>query len=181
MKNIGFDIDGVIAEWHSEFLRLAREDGIDLSYENWLIHEIEEFLPLDFDKIIELFNKINISKLSIAEGASDTIFRLAKDGYNICFITHRPSLFHETTIEWLKRHSLDFPVVFSKYKARECKQRDIKVFVEDHPYHAYKIAKLDIFSILLDRPWNEDIIASNIKRLYPPYWDEVESLIRNVC
>jgi len=131
METIGFDLDGVLYDFHvAAYTELVAFHGLDVSFnifwDDYQSYYSEKFFS-NFVKISILYNR-----LTPITGSVDTLNYLANK-YNICYITSRPDDVVNITKYWLKYYN--FPnydnIEFSTDKSIEIRQHNCKYFIED--------------------------------------------------
>lgn len=151
--NIGFDLDGVIYDWH-------------LAVFSFLKYELE--LPVEsIDKIFEVINSEifldNIvslpflyNRFSPRKDEVEFLNRLSKN-HTIFYITYRPKNVFLSTYKWLKTYK--YPdvdnLIFSENKSIDIRINDISLFVEDRPFIVEQIKNVTN-CILMNRFYNYD-------------------------
>jgi 5'(3')-deoxyribonucleotidase len=183
-SGMAFDIDGVVADTMSLFVRIARDEfRIDnVSYEGITSYNLEECLemePAAIDAIIrQLLDGSHKFPLSPIQGASKNLARLSKSTDKMLFVTARPS--PDYIHHWLRDvFSFDkskIEVVATggfEEKADVLADRGISHFVEDRLETCFYLNERGIKPVLFRQPWN---------RQPHPFievgsWKELEALI----
>lgn len=183
-SEIGFDIDGVVADTMEAFIRLAARDyAIHVAPDqitDFLVEECLDLEPLVIENIFSRLMKAPLAEgLRPIPGALPVLHALAKES-PLTFITARPD---PTPIAaWLEKH-LE-PQVFSQArlvatgdhdgKAAYIRKLGLRYFVDDRPQTCQQLAaETDITPIVFSQPWNRGrhSLAS------VESWEEV----RNLC
>lgn len=187
-SGMAFDIDGVVADTMSLFVRIARDEfSIDnLSYEDITSYNLEECLemePAAIDAIIrQLLDGSHKFPLSPIEGASKSLARLSKSTDKMLFVTARPSpdYIHHwlrdvfSTAEYNDESKIEVVATGGfEEKADVLIERGITHFVEDRLETCFYLNELGIKPVLFRQPWN---------RQPHPFvevgsWEELEALI----
>lgn len=162
---IGFDLDGVIAETGATFLRLACQDfgHCDFSLEDIKDFEVENCLGIPKEHVEQLFYVIMKNSLQCGlqpmEGAVDVLTELATQA-QVTIITARPLT--QPVHDWLDHF---FPAETCKNinlvatgdhddKFRYIKDHNLQYFVDDRVETCLQLAETDITPIVYNQPWN---------------------------
>ena len=112
-------------------------------------------------------------------GAVDAIKELSKS-HELHIITSRPASIEECTRAWINKYfdghfsGIHFTSHFdpgARTKADVCKSLSTTLFIEDAPVHAKSVSESGIQVLLLDSPWNQEVVGENIKRVFS--WKEI--------
>jgi uncharacterized HAD superfamily protein len=164
-SEIGFDIDGVVADTMKAFIRVARDEfGINyISKEQITSYWIEECLPIPLDIIKTIINRLLADPFGIEleplPGAREALVRLAAHG-RLTFVTARPV--KEPIEAWLVSLLSDVPrgdirvIATGQHsaKARVLEELKLKYFIDDHLETCQDLHKKGIRTIVFDQPWN---------------------------
>jgi len=162
---IGFDIDGVVADTMKAFIRIAQEEfGINyISKEQITSYWIEECLPIPLDIIKTIINRLLADPFGIEleplPGAREVLVRLVAQG-RLTFVTARPV--KEPIEAWLVSLLSEVPhedirVIATGHhsaKAEVLEELKLKYFVDDHLETCQDLHKRGIRTIVFDQPWN---------------------------
>lgn len=165
-KQIAFDIDGVVSDTMSSFLRIARDEfGVDgIRQEQITSYWLEDCLPMDEEIIKAVIERILSDPFGTGlrpmDGAGQVLEQIAHHA-PLRFITARPvGLPIET---WL-RDMLD-PVPAERIhviatgkheiKVEILKELGVRYFVEDHLETCRAICEAGLKAIIYDHPWNQ--------------------------
>jgi uncharacterized HAD superfamily protein len=163
---IGFDIDGVVADTSEAFLRIARQDyGIcDINHCDITNFNVAECLPIPADIVDDIFDFLMREPLNAdmrpMPDAVQVLTRIASTK-PITFITARPH--KQPVADWLE-HFLP-PEVFKQTrltamgdhegKIKYIKQHKLRYFVDDRTETCLDVQKAGITPIVFTQPWNE--------------------------
>lgn len=188
---IGIDIDEVIAdtltamiEFHNSVYEtdLRRTDfGSYRFWETWGGTHEEAI-----QKVFDFFATDHFASISPVAGSLSALTILKERGHNLFAITGRHSELVEKTEQWVFHY---FPEVFSEIhfvntfsltqpvrkKSAVCKQLGVTLMIEDDIDHARDCAAQGIDTILLDYPWNQGEVPTNVYRVSS--WDDVIRLV----
>ncbi len=162
---IGFDLDGVIAETGETFLRLACQEfgHCSFSLEDIKDFEVEDCLGIPKEHVEQLFYSIMKDSLQCGlqpmEGAVDVITDLATRA-QVTIITARPLT--EPVVDWLDHF---FPAETCENinlvatgdhndKFRYIKDHNLQFFVDDRVETCLQLADTHITPIVYNQPWN---------------------------
>jgi len=185
--NIGFDVDGVLANFNLSFSKLCQE-----MYGTPLVEDIsiikdwdwDKWYPLTKDKIHKVWEKIKTREMwwcHLEPLVSGEVFKRINAlcvHNNVYFITSRAPAgkmsLQTQTANWLGYHGIECPAVIpSNKKAGVCDALDIRYMIEDNFDNFKSILNYssDTTCYLLKRPYNR------IGQLSPNYgWAEVNTV-----
>jgi len=153
--NIGFDLDGVLYDWHDVVYRYCVNNcNYTGSFSQFWkdYNSFSDNKKLNFETTPIFFSK-KIPSPSMIRFLTD----VAKDN-TIFYITARKKEVHSATINYLERYK--FPctenLIFAEDKAIYIKLLDIDIFVDDFPTTLDSIGN-SADTYLFARPWNESI------------------------
>jgi uncharacterized HAD superfamily protein len=164
-RDIGFDIDGVVADTMAAFVRVARDEfGIaDVRMEQITSYWLEECLPIPNETVWAIIGRILDDPFGVGlepiPGAREALLSLAVRG-DLTFVTARPSA---TSIEpWLRCILPEVPcgdltvIATGKHaaKARVLRELGLRYFLEDHLETCQDLCRMGIGAIVFDQPWN---------------------------
>lgn len=155
MTSIGFDLDGVLYDWHRVVYSWTIENtkDLDISFEDfWL-----DYIRKDEHKMLAAFLTkvpIFVTNLIMSEPMRNMLWNLAKTN-EIFYITARPQEVHFGTEWWIKTSKVPNPenLIFAKDKLPYIIEHDIDYFIEDMTKHAIALRK-HTNVILVEKPWN---------------------------
>jgi hypothetical protein len=164
---IGFDIDGVVADTGSAFIRIVNEEyGINsITLDDITSFEIVDCLDVDQGIIDEVFSLLLDEPLTAGllpmKDAISVLHRFAEEAH-LTFITARPH--GEPIAQWLK-HFLQ-PAAFKKIrlvamgahdnKTSYIKNMGLKYFVDDRLQTCEMLAREGINPLVYNQPWNKN-------------------------
>lgn len=174
---IGLDIDGVVADSFSVFLReLNKHYGKDFTkIDNYNMAKLYDVAGDDLSN----FFTVNMEYLYTApkpmEGAVETIHSWLEAGHEIIFITaRRCGAEEEVTLKWFEQNGIPGnKIIFvgGASKTFAVKENGIDIFVEDFMTNALEIAVLGVPVLLLDSPYNQGKLPKGVTRCYN--WQEI--------
>lgn len=188
--NIGFDLDGVIAQTSEMLIESVNTKfGSTLPIETFKKYKLEDNIysedkALNKQAIIYLQRMIVTPKrLKSIEPYPESvkiINKLKKAGHKIYIITSRPIKFKELTAVWLRQHGIpfdDFVLTNGLTKGDYAVKFKLDCFVddlEDNLYDMYRAKRRWKKGLLLmTQPWNEDIIMDASKYIRVHGWGDI--------
>jgi uncharacterized HAD superfamily protein len=183
-SELAFDIDGVIADTMTLFIKIAREDfGIrDIRYEDIKEYSLHGIGGVDELIMGEIIDRILGGKysgtLNSLDGAQAVLQKLNQQHCPTLFVTARPSA--DQAVAWISETlalgSERFEIVATGSfddKREVLLNRGIRYFVEDRLETCFTLSEAGIHPIVFKQPWN--------RKPHPfcevENWQELESLI----
>jgi 5'(3')-deoxyribonucleotidase len=193
--HVWLDLDETLAETFPWLLEYAHKNGQLL-----MIPSVEHITSYDFTNIdpsISLYDARNIwewfwkstmhpATVPIVPFARDWVQRLIDLGLEISIITARSdkeSWKVERTKDWVLTH---FPEIWSSKiafvnhfsddsepKSGACREHGVTLLIDDSIENAYDLSKEGIASIILEKPWNRDIIFDHPLVYKVKDWQEI--------
>lgn len=163
--HIGFDLDGVVADTGSAFIRIANEEyGLySLSLKDITYYDVVDCLDVDHKIINEIFTRLHDEPLSSGiqpmEDAIKVLHRYAEH-VPLTFVTARPE--KKPIAMWLK-HFLKSSAYENMRlvatgvhdnKTPYIKDLGLKYFVDDRLQTCQKLATEGITPLVYNQPWN---------------------------
>lgn len=154
------DVDGVVADLNSEWLRLINaEHGCNVGYEDLLSWEMDQYLPpaaaADYVKWLHMPGLYN--RVKPFPGAVEGVQGLRDAGYRVAFVTSSTSTGAGEKMEWLKTHGF---LPKEEYIPRDYVSAHDKSLVapgsfliDDGPHNLVDEPN----GIVFDQPWNREI------------------------
>ena len=168
---IGFDLDGVVADFVPEFLKILNR----LYGNGWTIDQLRnkssyyfcECLPgLTHDMEWDAFEHLGEwfwLMLKPFDVNMMKVLALLAEKHNIYFVTNRaPNPTDELTLwqsrRWLEQFGIKpAGVILTKDKGQACKLLKLEMFIDDYAKNVYEITKhSDTKCYLIDKPHNRD-------------------------
>jgi len=176
---IGFDVDGVFANWNHSFMaRIVAKSGRDLHPANYEPHtwHYPDALGYTREEVSAVWEDIKADptfwlKLSPYWDAMTLLERVyaIAERHDVTFITSRPGvLVEEQTVCWLATHAGQFEweptVIVSGEKGRHAKALALDAYIDDRSENVVDVVTQSpaTQTFLLDRPWNQDLDTSAI-------------------
>lgn len=164
---IGFDLDGVIADTAAAFVRIACEQYNYCSFtlDDITAFELENCIDMPMDIVGSIFNDIMADSLGTGlqpmQGAMEVLSELAEHN-PVTIITARH--LRQPVVDWLERYfSRDVDSHFNLIatsdhddKLRYIQDRKLKYFVDDRAETCKMLADGNITSLVYSHPWNRN-------------------------
>jgi uncharacterized HAD superfamily protein len=187
---LGLDIDGVIADFITPFLKLLEMrhgtgpiDPASITDPNFMQHpfltreaifecmESASYDPEFWRAMTPLLSSEQWEKLEELGRAHELVFvthRWVRDTYDI----------HQVTCEWLRRHGLTKPVVYftQEKKSALIRKLGIELFVDDRHENCEDIATETAAAVLMPhRPYNQAFRHPKVRRIheFDELWEHV--------
>lgn len=177
-KVIGLDLDGVLADIASEFLKYVKmEYALDFRIDDIKSYDATEWSGLNHEQIKHIFSNTDIFKtVGQVPFSIEATKILQNTGWKILIITFRPwhDDLKQETQEWLVRNGYCYDSLHfsdSHDKTRYAHEHDIKVFVEDRRESAELMSRVCDKVYLLNCPYNFGSIRENVCRVNN--WQEI--------
>ena len=181
---IGFDLDGVIADTAATFIRLACEqhDYCSFTLADITSFHVEDCLDIPMPLVEQIFTDILEDSLGTGlmpmPGAVEVMTELAAAA-PVTIITARPLL--QPARDWIDTH---FPGEVSRSinliamgdhndKARYIHEHKLRYFVDDRAETCRQLAVENITPLVFSQPWNQD--RQDLRSVIS--WQEIRQLI----
>ena len=185
-NEIGFDLDGVIADTGEAFIRLACEefDYCSFRLQDITSFQVENCLAIPTDLVDQIFYAILKDSLGTGlkpnPGAVKVITDMT-DKAPVTIITARP--LEQPVADWLDHF---FPARTCQQinlaamgdhddKVRYIKEHNLKYFVDDRVETCLQLAETEITPIVYNQPWNHD----RHKLQNVSNWQEIHELLES--
>jgi len=160
MKRIAFDIDGTIINLQDSLTHYFKKMyDITLPAEAFSRWSIEEATNIPYEQVLACVNVCiaDIYRQTIYPGARGFIVDCFKStGKEVLFITNRWDKLN--TYKLLDRlfYDVNYGVIFVEgSKIDVLKKKKVDIYIEDRIENAEEISNAGIFTILLERSWNQ--------------------------
>jgi len=180
MAKIGLDLDGVVCDFHTEWLKeINRVQGTNLILDDITEYEFTKsgLTKEELWNIIKRQAACEVFKfLKPIEGAIEGARKLAEKN-TLHILTHRLGRAKEDAVYWLNHHKIPFESIsFTKNKGRVSYLLGLDIAIEDTFKNSIDLANYGIETLLLDRPYNRQTIETPlIQRVYN--WKEIVDII----
>ena len=178
--NLGFDIDGVIADFSNPLLEaIKRNYGLTLKKSDIYCFDLDAVLGITRSEEEQLIVEVLKQDLPLNPGCQETLERLSREGHNIYLLTSRYGHLRDVTESWLKEKRVPYTQLYllnngKKYLA---KVDPLDLIVEDSLQEALAWTQKVKSVLIYDQPWNKTLNVRNLtKRVYN--WHEI---YREIC
>lgn len=177
--HIGIDLDNTILDATSAHLRYFNEESgksfTPDDVDDFYLYRMYGWSKEERDRIyFKLGHHIHKNSLPLP-GAMEVLQRLY-GVHTITFITARPALFHNVTVEWLHFYHVRYhQIAFTEEKFQECQRAGVDVLIDDGPHYAEEFVRMNKPVILYDQPYNRNVRNPLIYRAH--HWQEVQKHI----
>lgn len=176
---IGLDLDEVSANFLDSLLLFYQEKtGNLLSKDNFKTYNFwESGIGKNREEAIKIAHEFHDSKhfddIKPIEKAIESVNSLLDDN-EILIVTSRPVPWKDKTENWVKKYlsKIKPKIIYSgdfhnqgKTKAELCEEEGVEIMIEDNADYALGCAKREIFVVLFDQPWNQNVEHEKIKRV----------------
>lgn len=181
---IGFDLDGVIADTAEAFIRLACEEHAFCSFtlRDITSFQVEDCLDIPLPVVDRIFGDILVDSLATGlqpmPGAVEVITEITESA-PVTIITARP--LHQPVQDWLEHF---FPasacakirlVAMGRHddKARYIHEHNLRYFVDDRAETCLQLAATTITPLVFSQPWNQG--KHELRSVES--WEEIRALL----
>jgi uncharacterized HAD superfamily protein len=173
---LGFDIDGVIANFSQPLLQTIKKNyGLTLTEKDITSFSLTHVLGITRAEETQLITDVLYKDLPIYPGAKETLERLSREGHEIYLLTGRYGHLREITQTWLKEKAVPFNELhlLEMGKKSQVNIQGLDVIVEDSLDEALEWSSRVNTVLLFDHPYNQTLNVKNLtKRVYS--WEEVD-------
>lgn len=178
---LGLDIDGVVADFITPFLKLleARSGGAPIDPASITDPNFMQHPFLTQEMIFECMETASYDPEFwramtplLSSNQWQALDRISQE-HDVVFITHRwvrdTYDIHQITCDWLRRHGLTRPIVYftQEKKSALIKQLGIKVFVDDRHENCEDVAiETDAVVFMPHRPYNQAFSHPKVRRIH---------------
>ncbi|MDR0373026.1 MAG: hypothetical protein LBI79_05665 [Nitrososphaerota archaeon] len=173
--HLGFDIDGVIANFSLPLIeRIRRDYGVVVKESDIYCYDLNVVFGITKAEETKLVEDILIDNLPLYDGAKETLEQLNKEGHSIYLLTGRWGHLREATEMWLKENGVHYTElhlldVGKKYQANVA---PLDVIVEDSLGEAIEWSGKVKNILIYDHPWNKTLNVRGLtKRVY--CWSDI--------
>ena len=182
--NIGVDIDGVIVDFISEFIKTYHQKYPrfkKLKKEFICRHSIESVLGLFEEEVHELIEYTTIyGKFELIAGADRVLKQLAH--HNIFICTSRPDRHREQTESLLAQFDIPHKKLIFRGNGKKLdvllkEMPRFDIFIEDNLAEAIHLSKLVKQVLVFRQPWNNNCLNVRGTLKYVESWDQIHDCI----
>lgn len=163
--NLGFDIDGVIANFTAPLIDTIKKNyGVTLTEKDIYCFHLNTVLGITKTEETDLITEILKQDLPLYVGAKETLNKLSREGHSIFLLTGRWGYLREVTEVWLKDKGVSYTElhllnVGKKYQADIA---ELDLIVEDSLEDALEWTRRVKNVLVYDHPYNQTF---NVKKL----------------
>ena len=173
--NLGFDIDGVIADFSQALLEtIMKNYGLALKKTDIYCFDLNVVLGITRSEGKQLIIEVLQKDLPLNVGAKETLERLSQEDHNIYLLTSRYDILRDVTQSWLKEKGVPYTQLhlLNEGKKYLAKVDPLDLIVEDSLEEALGWTQKVKNVLVYDQPWNKTLNVKNLtKRVYN--WDEI--------
>lgn len=183
--NIGIDIDNTIGKTFDGIIAYYARNGHDVTRKDLILEQgwVKELRGVATEKDINALFQTSKDFLDhiVPYPAARAILSLSRH-HHLHLITARPKSAEISRVEtynWLKKHNIVVDsVTHTDNKPDIIQKLEIDVIIEDSPYEVGRIIQTNIPILLLDQPYNQEVVHENVTRF--THWLEVPKLIKRL-
>jgi uncharacterized HAD superfamily protein len=173
--NLGFDIDGVIADFCQPLtITVQKRYGLALKRSDIYCFDLDVVLGITRSEEEALIVEVLKQDLPVTTGAVETLLQLSREGHSIHLLTSRYSHLRDVTESWLKDKSVPYTQLhlLDEGKKHLAKVDQLEVVVEDSMQEALGWVSKVKAVLIFDQPWNRTFNVRNLtKRVHS--WQEI--------
>ena len=178
--NLGFDIDGVIADFSEPLLKTINKNyGLTLKPTDIYCFDLDIVLGITHLEEEQLIVEVLKQDLPLNPGAKETIERLSREGHSIYLLTSRYGHLRDITQSWLKEKGVPYTQLHlldngKKYLAEV---DPLDLIVEDSLQEALRWTQKVKTVLIYDQPWNKTLNVRNLTKRVNN-WNQIYSEIQ---
>lgn len=187
---IAVDIDEVLCRTNDYFLEdFNSEHNTNFTRENITSYDYSSLDGFESKYVFEKVKTHVSEKLisyEISQDAITTLKKLKEIGHELFILTSRFDETEEDTKKWIFAHfgvSFFKEIIFTNgvinnsCKSDYCINKDFDILIEDAPHYAQKSSEKGIKVLLMDCPWNGDVVETkNLIRV--KNWKEISEYFK---
>ena len=183
-KNVGVDLDGVIADIVTQLVRFSRSEyDLRLVPSKFHSENIETCTPIKAEQLRKLFCEPKFFQtMRAVQGARRSLMQLIAAGYTVHIITDRfwyPQI-QDDTRKWLSNRLIRVEsLVFARKTEKQSVARNLAIgwFIEDQRSNANLLSEV-CRVLLIDQPYNQGPLAPDVLRV-ATLQQAVDAVVRN--
>jgi uncharacterized HAD superfamily protein len=185
--NLGFDIDGVIADFSPSLIKTIKTNyGLNVKATDIYCFDLDIVLGIPHAEEEQLIAEVLKQDLPLNVGAKETLERLSREGHSIYLLTCRYGYLRDITQSWLKEKGVPYNELHlltagEKYLSNVA---PLDLIAEDSLQEALGWATKVKTVLIYDQPWNKTLNVKNLtKRVYnwTQIYDEVQKIEAATC
>lgn len=180
--NLGFDIDGVISDFVSTFIKLVYEKcKVTINENDIYCHDLNLVLGIRKKDSYELIAETLKKDLALYSGAKETLEKLQLEGHKIYLLTARFGDLAEVTRLWLKEKGIPYTEILQLTEGKKHQANiNLDLIVEDCLLDALEWTQRVNHILIFDHPWNQTKNVKNlVKRVHS--WDEIYKEVHEIA
>jgi uncharacterized HAD superfamily protein len=170
-KNVGVDLDGVIADIVTQLVRFSRSEyDLRLLPSEFRSENIETCTQIKTEQLRKLFCEPKFFQtMRVIQGARRSLMRLTAAGYAVHIVTDRfwyPQI-RDDTRQWLSSRLIRVnSLVFARKTEKQSVARNLEIawFIEDQRSNANLLSEVCPV-LLIDQPYNQGLLAPDVLRV----------------
>jgi uncharacterized HAD superfamily protein len=152
---IGFDIDGVVYDWHRAlYPTLVHNHHTEKCFDLFWRDQVNGNGEIDPDTWLYLRHDESFYSNPPIPFVAQYLQWLNQD-HELWFVTQRPPSLEEFTKQWFVYHSIPFAHITCVIDKKNL-VKDLEWFVEDNPHNVVKLSVVTRM-IVIKKPWNEHL------------------------
>lgn len=180
--HLGIDLDNTIMDATTAHLyyynQVSGKKFSSADVTDFYLYRIYEWDKVESERIYHLYGHA-IHQRSQPYPLAVENLKLLYDRCTLSFVTARPQLFQDVTIDWLGHYNISYHnIVFTEDKLQACEQLDVDVLIDDAPHYAEALSGSGRPVILYDQPYNQHLVNESVHRAHN--WPEVMAHIETL-
>lgn len=180
---LGFDIDGVIANFAGTLIQTIKKNyGLALTEQDIKSFSLSIVLGITKTEETQLITDILYKDLPLYPGAKETLTQLSQEGHSIYLLTGRYAPLRELTESWLKEKGVPYNDLrlLEMGKKYQVNIEGLAVVVEDSLEEALEWTNKVKTVLIYDHPYNQTLNVKNLtKRVHS--WSEIYREIHRIA
>lgn len=179
--NLGFDIDGVIADFATVLIATVKEKyNIVFTKKEIYCHSMNLVLGLTKKETEDLVAEALSQNIEIVKDSKSILEKLQAEGHKIYLLTARSKNTRKMTEKWLMKNGISHTQLIHLDKGEKNQiNLNLDVIIEDCLQEALEWSPKVKNIIVYDQPWNQTRnIKKIIKRVHD--WDEIYQEIHKI-
>lgn len=178
--SICIDIDGTVTEPFYWLAKVNEYFKRTIKPNEVTVYEIHEVLGIEDKEYYQFYREhgeMLHRESKIRMGAAQVINRLYHN-HLIHFVTARKARMYDVSVEWLEKFNIPMDTISllgTHNKVSKAEELMCDIFIEDRYENAIQLSEAGFEVILIDCPYNQGSLHSNIQRVEK--WYQIEQLI----
>lgn len=178
--NICIDIDGTmtVRDYYIPFFNQFFKK--EISFSEMKEYDLKSVYGVSEEEIRNFYEKHGNTMHASAEIQENVVKSILKwqKYHDVSIVTARTKEMEKVTVNWLKEKGLEdvkLHLLGTSKKMEFAKGLQCDLFIEDHPHEIKRIAESGIRTLVMDNPYNKNIVHENIIRVND--WYEIEHIV----